>query len=80
MFFLNKIIVESQPKVSTVSKKEFSICLPFLGKETLIVKNKLRKLFASQFPALKLRIVVKALKLAASLTLKTLRCLQIFVR
>ena len=26
------------------------MCLPFLGKETLIVKNKLRKLFASQFP------------------------------
>ena len=56
MFFLNIIIVGSQPKVPTVSKKEFNICLPFLGKETLIVNNKLRRLFASQFPAFKLRI------------------------
>ena len=47
-FFLNKIIVGSQLiKVSTVSKMEFSMCLPFPGKGTLIVKNKLRKLFAS---------------------------------
>ena len=51
--------MRSFANISTVSKKEFSMCLPFLGKETLIVKNKLRKLFVSQFPSFKLRIVLK---------------------
>ena len=73
MLFLNKIIVGSQPQVSTAFKKEFSICLPFLGKETLIVKNKLTKLFASQFPAFKLRIVLKpGIKIGSFFNLKTL--------
>ena len=69
-FCLNKLIV-GQTTVSTVPKKEFSICLPFLGKETLVVKNKLLKLFSSLFPAFKLRIVLKpGIKIGSLLNFK----------
>ena len=57
--------------VTTVPKREFMICLPFLGNETLIVKKKLLKLFSTQFPAFKLLIVLKSgIKIGSLLNFK----------
>ena len=42
------------------SKKEYYISLPFLGKQTVILKTRLNKLFKSLYPGAKLRIVFKS--------------------
>ena len=70
--FLDKLILNrAKSSATTVPKKEFSICLPFLGKETLIVKKKLLKLFSLQFPHFKLRIVLKSgIKISSLLNFK----------
>ena len=55
--FLDKI---STPKrtVLTVSKREFRICLPFLGKESLRIRGNLLKLAKTYFPSsCKLQII-----------------------
>ena len=59
--FLTKLFDKKvQPIIATVPRKEFVMCLPFLGKDTLTLKKKLRTLFSSQFPAFKLKIVLKS--------------------
>ena len=57
--FLSKLFIE-KIKPLTVPKKEFFMCLPFLGSETLAVKKRLKKLFSSQFPMFQLKIVLKS--------------------
>ena len=57
--FLAKLFID-KPKLVTVPKKEFTVCLPFLGKETLLVKRKLEKLFSLMWPAFKLRVVLNS--------------------
>ena len=57
--FFNKLFIK-KPLVDTVSKKEFVMCLPFLGRETTSIKSKLNKLFSLMFPAFKLKIVLNS--------------------
>ena len=57
--FLSKLFI-NRPKPITVPKKEFVMCLPFLGRETLALKKKLLSFFSSQFPAFKLKIVLQS--------------------
>ena len=56
--FLNKLFVKKS-KETTVPKKEFLMCLPFLGPDSKIVGTKLKKLFTSDFPAYKIKYIVK---------------------
>ena len=57
--FLQKLFVK-RDKPDSVEKREFIICLPFLGSETLIVKSKLKKLFSTIFPAYKIKIALRS--------------------
>ena len=57
--FLQKLFIKNE-KPASVEKREFVICLPFLGSETLMVKSKLKKLFAAVFPAYKIKIALRA--------------------
>ena len=62
--FLEKLFVKKQ-KVVSVPKREFIICLPFLGSQSRIVSTKLKKLFSSVFPAYKIKFIIKpGMKLA----------------
>ena len=54
--FLNKIFV-AKKAVLTVPKKDLKICLPFLGKESLIIRTKLEKYISKNFPFCKLRVI-----------------------
>ena len=68
--FLSKLFIDKVTPI-TVPKKEFFMCLPYLGRETLAIKNKLRKLFSSQFPAFQLKIVLTSgLKVGSFLNFK----------
>ena len=70
--FLSKLFSDKVKPV-TVPRKEFMICLPFLGRETIAMKKKLISLFSSQFPAFKLKIVLKSgLKLGSFFSFKSI--------
>ena len=45
--------------VHTVPQKELSICLPFLGKQSLELKSKMQKFIHRYFPQCKIRVVFK---------------------
>ena len=57
--FLSKLFTV-KTEISTVPKKEFLMCLPYLGQQTIAIKKKLQNFFSSQFPAFKLKIVLKS--------------------
>ena len=68
--FLSKLFIDKVPP-STVHKKEFVMCLLYLGRETIAIKTKLRKLFSSQFPAFQLKMVLKScIKIGSFLNFK----------
>ena len=70
LIFLDKVFVK-RPKPDTVPKRQFTICLPFLGTETLSVKRKLKKLFSTVFPAYDIRIVLSSgIKIGSFLNFK----------
>ena len=48
---------ETKRIVTIVSKRELSICLPYLGKESLKIRSNLSKLDKSYFPECKLQII-----------------------
>ena len=54
--FLDKMF-ETKRIVTTVSKRELRICLPFLCKESLKIRSNLSKLAKSYFPECKLQII-----------------------
>ena len=56
--FLDKIFVPKET-VHTVPQKELSICLPFLGKQSLELKSKMQKFIHRYFPQCKIRVVFK---------------------
>ena len=57
--FLNKLFIE-KTDITTVPKKEFSIILPFMGNDTIFIKNRLNRFFQSEFPAFKLKFIIKS--------------------
>ena len=56
---LDKLILKSRPRDMNDNIKEHIICLPFLGKQTVIIRRKLRQLFSSLYPTGKLKIIFK---------------------
>ena len=56
---LEKLILKSRRLETDSIKKEYNICLPFLGKQTVILKKRLQKLFSSYYPSGKLKIIFK---------------------
>ena len=54
--FLDKIFVNKKVE-STVPRKELKICLPFLGKQSLIIRTKLNKFINENFPFCKLQVI-----------------------
>ena len=69
--FLSKLFIDRVRPI-TAPKKEFIMCIPFLGRGTLAIKKKLRNLFSSQFPAFQLKIVLKSgLKIGSFLNFKS---------
>ena len=67
---LEKLIVKSAPKPAS-EKKEFMICLPYLGQQTLILKKRLRKLFSTTCPQTKLKTIFSsAIKLSTIFSFK----------
>ena len=54
--FLNKIFIPKKI-ITTVPRKEVRICLPFLGKNSLDIRTKLKKFVSSNFPQCKLQII-----------------------
>ena len=56
---LDKLILKSRPLETDSIKKEYTMCLPFLGKQTVILKKRLNKLFSSLYPMAKLKIIFK---------------------
>ncbi len=57
--FLSKLLVHRDKKV-TVPKRQFLMCLPFMGRDSLVLKRKLLSFFSTQFPAFQLKIVFKS--------------------
>ena len=57
--FLNKLFIEKTDS-TTVPKKEFNIILPFVGSETIFIKNRLNRFLRSEFPAFKLNFIIKS--------------------
>ena len=55
--FLKNIFITSSRKEDIASKKEFTIILPFLGKQSNIIKTKLNKLFSELYPTARLKII-----------------------
>ena len=56
--FLDKIFIAKQA-VLTVPQKELSICLPFLGKQSLEPKSKLQKFVYKYYPQCKIKVIFK---------------------
>ena len=56
--FLDKIFIAKKVYL-TVPHKELSICLPFLGKQSLELKNKLSKYASKYFPTCKIKVIFK---------------------
>ena len=54
--FLDKIFTVKKV-VMTVPKKEVRICLPFLGKQSFEIRNKLSKIVATNYPQCKLNVI-----------------------
>ena len=68
--FLSKLFTV-KTEIPTVPKKEFLMCLPYLGQQTIAIKKKLQNFFSSQFPAFKLKIVLKSgIKIGSFLNFK----------
>ena len=68
---LEKLILKPKPSNITEEKKEYVICLPYLGQQTLTLKKRLSKLFSSTYPKSKLKIIFKSgLKLSNIFTYK----------
>ena len=61
---LEKLILRSKSKNdkkdSDNNKKEYVICLPFLGQKTIILKKRLKSLFSSLYPNVKLKTIFKS--------------------
>ena len=55
---LDKIFM-AKKVVFTVPQKELSICLPFLGKQSLELKSKMQKFVYKYYPQCKIRVVFK---------------------
>ena len=56
---LEKLITKSKRTEAVCNKTELSLILPFLGKQSNIIKNKLTKLFSSTNPNVKFKIIFK---------------------
>ena len=58
--FLSKLFTEKAKPLISAPKKVLIMCLPYLGRETLSIKKRLKKLFSSQFNAFELKFVFKS--------------------
>ena len=56
--FLDKIFV-AKTAYFTVPQKELSICIPFLGKQSLELKGKLNKFASKYFPTCRIKVIFK---------------------
>ena len=57
---LEKLILKHKPHNTDSDKKEYIVCLPYIGKQTNILKKRLRKLFSSVYPRSKLKTIFKS--------------------
>ena len=58
--FLSKLFAQKAKPIISAPKKVLIMCLPYLGRETLSIKKRLKKLFSSQFNAFELKFVFKS--------------------
>ena len=56
--FMDKIFV-AKTAYFTVPRKELSVCLPFLGKQSLELKNKLSRFASKYFPTCRIKVIFK---------------------
>jgi hypothetical protein len=56
--FLDKVFIPKKV-IFTVPKKELSICLPFLGKQSLELKSKIGRFVEKNFPTCRIKVIFK---------------------
>ena len=57
---LQKLIINSKIPKEICEKKEFVMVIPYLGKQSILIKKRLTKLFSSTYKDAKLKIVYKS--------------------